>query len=869
MPRCLQEEHLMLDKRQAPLLWPYLLQDGFEYDGHDFDGYPQRCGWDFSEWYSTDPCGAGLDIQDWLLRQKMDIETRETMEAELAAFLQAWLFFGLLTYLCDPILIHTARFILNLSCCGQSLLTTASLESLLVEYRKTFFERYPRERKEAWEDEISRLMSLLDSAHQIQSTLGSDLDEDSLEITRFDEIHFFSGVLVGTLAHFVEYQLDVPSEYMAPLCLGEIPVLQKLLRVEGWCKYSRQQFTNLNEPDIQAYAFGLIRYRRRHCFDKDKTHHCRGTQIGLILNGRIHCTCPCHKSGHDEHRNVGQCLCKAEPKDPSQIANPSGPARLLIEPATPKGPDCNASDACTGHECVAAKAGDDFEPYHLLRNCVCQHEGPPMSEIIKLLEDGHIPVIEAHLPKNSSSPFSFTVRKAVLGEYVALSHVWGDGLGNQKNNSIPRCQLIFLLQALHDPVVGDNGCTAFWIDAFCIPVGKAYQKLRDFSIQRMHAIYKESCYGLVLDADISLSMSKRAQPAEIFTRVLLSNWAGRLWTFQEGALPPVLFLRTRDGKVRYDNLLERVEDYRGPVSLMRSSLARLSGVVAQRENPRIRQRSLNDEDTQFEDVSRSEDWGQFEDLGQSVLSALQYRSTSRKDDEAVCIATTLGRPTASIQNCQSANDKIVALLKLLPVIPPNILFNDSVRECLPHPGYRWCPTTMLLPQSGIGLYLNREIECASGHLYRRPFVRLHPRGRGVVCHCHAIRIFPSADKSLRWDITLTGGRRCLLSLHPRDELPEAMKSLVILLPHPMDAIDSRTTGIYCLLVTDHETSVGTCPQSNHEPMASGTIILRGDLKPHSYDIESLDRDEVSRIQGELMEPRWWVLDGTAPLSSSV
>ena len=54
--------------------------------------------------------------------------------------------------------------------------------------------------------------------------------------------------------------------------------------------------------------------------------------------------------------------------------------------------------------------------------------------------------------------------------YVALSHIWADGLGNPFKNSLPLCQLNRLqnavknLQNHSEPNI--RGCS-FWVDTLC------------------------------------------------------------------------------------------------------------------------------------------------------------------------------------------------------------------------------------------------------------------------------------------------------------------------------------------------------------------------------------------------------------------
>src|SRR3984885_1142300 len=56
-------------------------------------------------------------------------------------------------------------------------------------------------------------------------------------------------------------------------------------------------------------------------------------------------------------------------------------------------------------------------------------------------------------------------------KYVAISHVWSDGLGNPEENSLPRCQLQFLQKRLVnlEGLGSDPSHRLLWMDTICVP----------------------------------------------------------------------------------------------------------------------------------------------------------------------------------------------------------------------------------------------------------------------------------------------------------------------------------------------------------------------------------------------------------------
>ncbi|KAK1974791.1 hypothetical protein LZ30DRAFT_739467 [Colletotrichum cereale] len=122
-------------------------------------------------------------------------------------------------------------------------------------------------------------------------------------------------------------------------------------------------------------------------------------------------------------------------------------------------------------------------------------------------------------------------------EYVAISHVWSDGLGNTTANEIPICQFERLSKVVQDAWGDSKIC--FWLDTLCFPYPtspdkEAYQR----ALEKMRMTYEQAEIVLVLD---SYLLSTQYDPSvtddhELALRVLCSEWSARLWTYQEGRL---------------------------------------------------------------------------------------------------------------------------------------------------------------------------------------------------------------------------------------------------------------------------------------------------------------------------------------------
>lgn len=100
---------------------------------------------------------------------------------------------------------------------------------------------------------------------------------------------------------------------------------------------------------------------------------------------------------------------------------------------------------------------------------------PDLEEVTNILRRGEIPVIS--MTSDSDSLFNIRVVEYKPGlSYIALSHIWADGLGNPKENAIRFCQL-FRIRAMVDGILRtfevsrDNPDEVFlWIDTLLVPI---------------------------------------------------------------------------------------------------------------------------------------------------------------------------------------------------------------------------------------------------------------------------------------------------------------------------------------------------------------------------------------------------------------
>ena len=204
--------------------------------------------------------------------------------------------------------------------------------------------------------------------------------------------------------------------------------------------------------------------------------------------------------------------------------------------------------------------------------------GEEVSELVAL---GKIPVL--YIKRSPDGTMSLGVKESSYNDnYVAVSHVWSDGLGNEIDNTMPRCQLERISGYISDlprapaglniaPTIlfrGENIYVKpklFWIDTLCVPqpgptpdpknppdqeLEKRHaekRRLRKLAINTMPAVYAGAAQVLVLDGEMEQINGTDVQWPEIAGKLLLSAWAGRSWTLEEAGFSNACRVRIADG----------------------------------------------------------------------------------------------------------------------------------------------------------------------------------------------------------------------------------------------------------------------------------------------------------------------------------
>ena len=237
--------------------------------------------------------------------------------------------------------------------------------------------------------------------------------------------------------------------------------------------------------------------------------------------------------------------------------------------------DCLTNLACTANSCQErqVKKGT-YRTAHCCEGGDCGLVGPHRGDIYFRLSIGTFPLlgISGH---NVNEVRLTTVSHEPGVRYVAVSHVWSDGLGNETSNRLPSCQLLRLrsfashLRRVHIPwgqEAIDDSPLYLWIDTLCCPVADSSQEQKHYkqvAIGAMRQVYEEAAYVLVVDNTLLPFAYKEIGVLEAGLRLFTSPWMQRLWTLQEAVLAKNLVIQFKDRAVDLRTIWQDARSIRG------------------------------------------------------------------------------------------------------------------------------------------------------------------------------------------------------------------------------------------------------------------------------------------------------------------
>ncbi|KAI9641931.1 hypothetical protein NHQ30_009800 [Ciborinia camelliae] len=337
---------------------------------------------------------------------------------------------------------------------------------------------------------------------------------------------------------------------------------------------------------------------------------------------------------------------------------------------------------CTSHSCKYFQINmAKYQLQHQIEGCGCGEALVDSNELTEILEKEDKFVLLRFVGDDDNLRVEL-VESEPDSSYVAISHVWADGLGNPFENSLYRCKLHHLRSLVSAIKFTGEQETLIWLDTLCCPAKDGPGKR--LAIEKIRLVYQNARCVLVLDAGLMPYESLPQTLPEKAMRIFTSGWMRRLWTLQEGALARSLYFQFADEAISlfevrlglFQLSMNSARHYNFLLNIWRQFL-RLEGFFPGENKlaaniPRL---TLLDE-------------------------ALLYRSVTVSTDEALCIGTLMCLDLRQILSVEPKEDRMRKVWELIGKteegIPAHVIFLEESK--LEMQGWRWALKSFLQPE---------------------------------------------------------------------------------------------------------------------------------------------------------------------------
>ncbi|KFY15519.1 hypothetical protein V492_01942 [Pseudogymnoascus sp. VKM F-4246] len=591
-------DHLLLPRNpiSEPMKVPILSLEN--YDHGDFNTYPERQGW------------GTRTVAEWKL-------IFQTPPPELAAFLQRWLYFGLLEFISNTKIDIASSFVSQDHNQDYPILTTEKLPIFISKFSGRHFES-----KVIAFSTACMVHGALDLSASKRAENGPNDQETLIQFIMAENPTDPRDARV-VLAEILLIELIAgglsPTEGIAPVQHGNRSLVWQLMTESGWC------------PAQLLPMFSEF------------------TTSGLLFLHKLERPSPWEK-----HQTIQ-------------------PRENIMQPVT------QVDSGCKPHRCRFQQLSDDIYETKHTECSGCTEVVAHVDTLCNILLRRKIPLIVC-IDSRDRTDISLVEAEPGITAYVAISHVWSDGLGNVQRNALNRCQLLRLNNLVRSLPGSYGNIVHFWIDTICVPPDAACQeKAQAIALQMMRRTYEDATVVLVLDSWLFGFTTHGTSDTEILVRIFSCLWNRRLWTYQEGALARKLLFQFKDCAYELESGMDRLNN---------SKDAHVDMTLMQSLNSK--NRSLRS----FTGLGRS-----VEDKLDAIINAMQFRTTSVKADEALCLAALLNFDMTPILNTKPYL-RMREFWRMTTSVPAGILLYKG-RTFDKTPGLRWAPRTLLLSPSNI------------------------------------------------------------------------------------------------------------------------------------------------------------------------
>ena len=380
-------------------------------------------------------------------------------------------------------------------------------------------------------------------------------------------------------------------------------------------------------------------------------------------------------------------------------------------------------------------------------------------------------------------------------------------VGNPHGNSLPTCQLqrlSYLAKDCLQKIGSQETSGAFWIDTLCVPHNDTARKK---ALALIRKTFHDATCTVVLDREIE-QLAIDTPIHEFLWRRDLSDWAHRLWTFEEGIVSEghVLF-KCEDGLL---DITDMDKEMTAELESRSTGLYKYNALHMV-DSPAI----LGREKINFiSHITRSPSV-----FIVMLARNLMHLSTSHWGDETLCLASALNQDTRSLA-ALPPGDRMERFLSEIRYFVPHILFGTGPRS--DRPGLGWAPATFLtdhrFPMIGID-------EVNHVGIYSSP--PEYPQMKGFMVTLGGYDMIRYASRLKRVSVMVATGSRwvthtlgdCGVPTSPRAEWFDLIKS---------SGENSRGNDSPLFM-------------SKELPSSAKLILLREDLQGKAILVESLDR----------------------------
>ena len=331
--------------------------------------------------------------------------------------------------------------------------------------------------------------------------------------------------------------------------------------------------------------------------------------------------------------------------------------------ATAISQDHDGHEACTASVCSRSNVDEStYRQAHVRDDCTCKPLLPDPQKVYDAIGQDQVPVMGL---EGSDGDMRLVVRALSAEseeEYIAVSHVWVDGIGGKTETGLKQCQVERLHALCHS--IANSGSRYFWVDSLCIPRCENDRGLYVKALDSIKTVYSRASHVLVLDKGIERCLTSSSRE-NLYAQIYLSGWMQRMWTYEEAILAKKLVFRLKDGFHTYS--VKTKPTIRPIISVVFQSLG------SQLFRLRAPKDRLN--------------------IGH-VYTAFRYRTTNAKQEEFLSVSGVLGLNTQSL--VENKGDARVRLFWLnVRQIPFDVVLLQGPK--LDAPGFRWAPKTMMSP----------------------------------------------------------------------------------------------------------------------------------------------------------------------------